>query len=82
MVVPVMSGVEMTVPAEEVEEGDFLTGLDNGYVFEEPERNPNIGYGRWNTALGEGAVLISFHDAQGDENYLICAPDMKVSVRR
>lgn len=70
------------VPASEVRADDFIPGLDNGYVFEDPEESPDI-RGAYNTTLGgEDAVLITFHTAEGEEAYLLCPPNMPVTVQR
>lgn len=60
-----------TIPAAHVVEGMFFPGLDNGYVFMDPEPwdgNP------------DHFVEISFHDAQGDECYLIVPKDSYLTV--
>ena len=76
-----------TVKARKVREGDFLPGLDNGYVFADAEIDPDVSMGNGisytPTPLGNvSVVMISFHDADGDENYLICGKDMPVTVAR
>lgn len=71
---------QMTVAASEVQEGDFLVGLDNGYVFEGPSEDVppyESGYAR-----GPGLVSISFHTAEGDEGELIVPAEMPVTVKR
>jgi hypothetical protein len=73
---------DIQVTASEVQEGDFLPGLDNGYVFQEPETDHDLRDGRYNTAVGRGLALISFHDQNGDECYLLAPPDMTVTVTR
>jgi hypothetical protein len=62
------------VKAKKVREGDFLTGLDDGYVFTEPEVVD--GPSRFNE------VIIRFHDAEGEEGFLQCGKNMPVTVRR
>lgn len=57
------------VRARDVIEGDFLVGLDNGYVFADP-------------AVHAGEVTIDFHTAQGDEGRLVVPDIMPVTVRR
>ena len=75
------------VKASEVQEGDFLPGLDNGYVIQDPETGdgylsyPSTGYGM-SAAMPADTVVITFHDSQGEENYLLCNPDMEVTVSR
>lgn len=60
---------EIVVEASDVEEGDFLTALDNGYVFEVEEES-------------EFYTRINFHDCDGEECYLIVPNETNVSVRR
>lgn len=78
----------MTVPAEDVREGDFLPGLDNGYVYQPPETGngylsyPSTGGGGYNVAMPESTVVLSFHTAEGDEAYLLVPADMPVTVKR
>lgn len=54
--------------AKKVKVGDFLTGLDDGYVFE--------------VSATEYDVEILFHDADGGENLLKVGPEHPLSVRR
>lgn len=73
------------VNAEEVKVGDFLPGLSNGYVFEDPEpASDSLSFFSGFTPVrpDESLVLISFHDEQGDENYLILRSDFQVQVNR
>lgn len=67
-----MSTVTMrtkTVKAKKVREGDFIPGLDNAYVFEDPERT-------------EYDITILFNDAEGGEGQLVCAHDMPITIQR
>lgn len=73
------------IRAKFVQEGDMLTGLDGGYVFEEPE--VNNGYftypsssGRYSVAMPEDIILIGYHDSQGDENYLMIHGNSYITV--
>jgi hypothetical protein len=77
-----MPNVKM-VKAKKVREGDYLVGLDNGYVSE-VERGAYASFDdKYGTNQGgENSVLIVFHDAQGDENYLVCGKDMPITVER
>jgi hypothetical protein len=77
------NGQTMTVPAAEVQEGDYLPGLDNGYVFEDPEDaddKVSLSDGRFSFGVGDGMTLVSFHTADGDEAYLVVPSDMPVTV--
>lgn len=76
-----MSQSIRTVKAEDVENGDFLVGLDNGYVID-VDTNHDI-RGDYNVRLGgEDTVLLTFNDAQGGENYLLVASDHPIDVKR
>lgn len=72
------------VPAEEVEKGDFLTGLGNGYVFDiDHAPDVRVADGRHLfQAGGQGYTWFTFHDENGDENYLLVAPDLMVTIER
>ena len=76
----------MKVQAQTVQEGDFLPGLDNGYVFQDAEENDGYfeypgGYGN-RGAMSEDTVLITFHNSNGDECYLLLPGDTQVEVTR
>jgi hypothetical protein len=60
------------VKAKRVREGDFLPGLDDGYVFTEPVESRR----------GEGYVEIGFHDVDGNENFLDVSTDLLITVER
>jgi hypothetical protein len=60
-----------TVKAKKVREGDFLPGLDNGYVFEVEK-----------AADYDLHVVIWYHDVNGDENYITTWPDNQITIRR
>lgn len=75
------------VEAKDVKTGDFLPGLDNGYVFQDPETGggyltyPSTGSG-YDVAMPDNTVVITYHDSQGDECYLILPPESVVQVER
>lgn len=69
------------IKAENVRLGDFLPGLDNGYVVEVDEEHGLVS-GRYNTAFASECQIITFHTAEGDEAHIICPPDMPVTVQR
>lgn len=73
-----------TVPAAKVREGDFLPGLDNGYVYEDAsgEDIPPYFDGRFAIARSGDNVRIGFHTAEGEEAELICPADMPITVER
>lgn len=49
--------------------GDFLPGLDNGYVHSDPD-------------VDEYNVRIEFHDAEGGEGHIECFKDMPITIER
>lgn len=61
-----------TITASDAEPDMFIVGLDNGYIVD-VEDSPGL-------ARGEGLLLITFHDANGDENYLLLQPDHPLTV--
>jgi hypothetical protein len=69
------------IAASEIREGDYIPGLDNGYVVEDPEHDPDF-RDRYNMGLGRGKVCITFNTAEEDEAYLLCPPDMPVTINR
>lgn len=76
----------LKVQADAVEEGDFLPGLDNGYVVEVDENNgylsyPRTGYGA-SAAMPMDTVLITFHDADGEECYLMLPGESMLTIER
>lgn len=77
----------MRVKAKEVKTGDFLPGLDNGYVFTDPETN-DAGYftapgsARYSSGMPEDTVLITYHDTEGEECYLLLPAESGVQVER
>ena len=78
-----MMYLNVTHKAENVRNGDFLTDLDNGYVVDvESEPNVSLSSCRYAHGTGEGMVLITFHDAQGEENYLILRSDHPIEIER
>lgn len=58
----------------------FLTDLDNGYVMENEPAEDSISFrDGWHAfSIGEGYRLITFHDCNGNENYLILADDFEL----
>lgn len=70
----------ITVPARDVETGDTLPGLDDGYVFDvEVDIEVSAFTGRYNSLLGTFTV-ITFHDSEGEENYLIVNSDVPIEI--
>lgn len=73
------------IKASQVREGDYLPGLDNGFVIQDPEKNagylsyptPTSGY---SVAMPGDTVVITFHDADGEECYLLLPSDSRLTV--
>lgn len=74
------------IEASKVREGDFLTGLDNGYVYKTEDNESGYlsypGYSRYGVAMPEDTVLISFHDAEGQECFLLLPGDFEIEISR
>lgn len=68
------------VKAKKVKEGDFLPGLDHGYVFEDPDRDTQVRVGQY--AVPDNYVLITYHDGLGGENYLVLHKNTPLTVER
>lgn len=73
---------EVTI-AGALTEGDYLPGLDNGYVTEvEADVSISLGVGTSHRnppyVLPEGYVCITMSDPDGAEFYLLCPADMRV----
>lgn len=75
--------IRETIEVSELRAGDMLPGVGNGYVFEvEHEEGVNSFSTRgYDTYLGEFTV-VTFHDAEGDENYMILNPNGFIEVER
>lgn len=74
-------GIVQQVPSQTIVVGDFLVGVDNGYVVE-VTIDPDFGFGEYNTRLPDGTVYIMFHTSEGDEGHLILPPDVPITVTR
>lgn len=78
--------MSIKIRAKFVEEGDFLPGLGDGYVFETPECGegylsyPRTSYGT-PVAMPRDTIIIGFHDAEGEENYILINPEAMVTVK-
>ena len=73
------------IKASQVKEGDFLPGLDNGFVIRDPARNEGyLAYplprGGTEVAMPSDTVVITFHDADGEECYLLLPADSRLTV--
>ena len=75
--------MKLSAIASEVQEGDFLPDLDNGYVVDvDEEASAEVCWSRHGGAFPEGMVLITFHDSEGEENYLILTSDHPITIER
>lgn len=79
----------VTHKAKNVREGDTLVDIGNGYVFETTQNTNGYfrvetEYSRYNMAgtFSEDTVAIGFHDANGEENYLIVSGDTPLQIQR
>lgn len=74
------------IKASQVREGDYIPGLDNGYVIQDPEVNdgylsyPATSTGGYNVAMPSDTVVITYHDADGEECYLLLPSDSRLTV--
>lgn len=70
----------VNVTAADVEVGDFLPGIGNGYVFAvSTDHDYRTEY---NTTAFRDDVEIMFHTADGDEATLFLPPESPVTVDR
>ena len=76
-----MNGTQIQVRANQVREGDFLPGLDNGYVIEVEQTECSSFSGRYNVSLGE-LVVLTFNTSDGDEGYALLPEDAQVTITR
>lgn len=74
----------MRIPASELREGHMLPGVDNGYVYSVEENHGYLSYpsvdGGYSAAMPEDTLLVTFHDNQGDENYMLLSPNVMIDV--
>lgn len=68
------------IAADLVREGDFLPGIDNGYVIDVETTECRAFNGTYNVSLGL-MTAITFNDAAGDECYLLMPPSSEIEVR-
>lgn len=72
----------MLKAASAVMADDMLPGLDNGYVVEVEASDVSlqVGPGFGMTGLLTDMVVITYHDREGEECYLILPPDSLLEV--
>lgn len=68
--------------AQTAQEGDYLPGLDNGYVYEDASGDNVPGYydGRFVTARSGDTVSVCFHTAEGEEGELLVPGSMPLTI--
>lgn len=75
----------MILTASEVQVGDYLVGLGDGYVID-VDHDVEVGNfdvsDRYNSIIGDGFTVITFNDQEGCESYVILAPANEVEVQR
>ena len=72
----------LKIQADAVQAEDFLPGLDNGYVIEVVENDGYLTYPGAQGAMPEDTVIITYHDSQGEECYLLLPPETMLTVER
>ena len=77
-----ISMITETVPAGEVTTEVFLVDLDYGYVVEVGTPPGYVGSNGMAMAYDNDMVQITFHDADGYENYLIVGSELPIKVGR
>lgn len=73
-----------TITAAELTEGDMIPGLDNAYVAEVEENDGYFSYpgsGRFNVAMPEDTIMVTYHDCEGNENYMLLASTARLTVK-
>ena len=74
---------QMFVAADEVQAGDFIPSLDNAYVYSvEEDGNSRPFLDEYGCDLSSDKVVISYHDIEGEEGYLLLTPATRIEVRR
>jgi hypothetical protein len=75
----------MKIQAKDMIEGYFLPGIDNGYVVEvETDTAGYLSYPSTSSAssvaMPEDTVLITFHDRDGEDCYLLMPAESLIEV--
>lgn len=72
------------ITASDLREGDTIPALDNAYVVEVEVNDGYFTYpgGRMNVAMDDDTILVTWHDANGGENYMLVRPDHPFEVTR
>jgi hypothetical protein len=73
----------MRITAADLKTGMTIRGI-NAYVVEVETSNgyttyPSTGYG-YDAAMPDDTVVVTFHDAYGEENYLLLSPQTPLDV--
>ena len=64
--------------SQDIEEGMFLPGIDNGYVIDVEESPYYVDENGMNPF--RGMTMITFNTADGDEGYLILPDDVPIKT--
>jgi hypothetical protein len=76
----------LKVQADALIEGDYIPGLDNGYVVEVDENDGYLSYPRvgsgMSAALPMDTILVTYHDANGEECYLMLPSESMLTIER
>lgn len=78
MAQPTTTGTK--IQAQLVREGDFLPGIDDGYVIDVETTDIRAFSGSYNVSLGV-MTAITFNDADGEECFLLLPQESLVAVR-
>jgi len=70
--------------AENLEPGMVIPGLDNAYIIDVDTGKgyltyPSTGSG-YDAAMPDDTIVVTFHDREGEENYLLLNPRMPLEV--
>jgi len=76
--------IQMDVLAKGIHEGDTIPSLDNAYVVEVDDEFDGGLYevGQFTAAFPDHTVLVTYHDRDGEENYLLLRPETLLTVIR
>lgn len=70
--------------ASDLKPGMTIPGLDNAYIIEVETGNgyltyPSTGSG-YDAAMPDDTIVVTFHDRNGEENYMLLNPNMPLEV--
>jgi hypothetical protein len=74
------------VTAADLMAEDSIPGLDNAYIVEVETGDGYLSYPRtasgYSAAMPEDTILVTYHDANGNENYMLLNPDAELIIER